>query len=262
VALLGFASFAHAEGPPEEVITLAADNWCPYTCDSRSNEKPGFMIELARAAFKPYNITVKYRNISWARAIETARGGSIEGIVGAAHEDAPDFVFPSVLQGMSSKHFWVQKNSTWQYSSVSSLGLVRIGIAADYAYSKNFDLYVKLHQGDTRNIQSINSEDALSLNIRKLQAGLIDTMPEDKSVMDYYFATQGQSNPFKSAGLMTERDSLSSEFLYIAFSPANPRAKYYADILNRRIPEMSKDGDLKVILDKYHVDDWYRVSGK
>lgn len=252
---------AQAAKIPPETIIIAADSWCPYTCDEHSG-KPGFMIELATQALKPYNITVQYKTMSWARAIELARAGTVAGIAGAARDDAPDFIFPDMLQGLSDIQFWVKKDSNWSYTGVSSLGKVRIGIATGYAYSNNFDLYVRLHAKDTRNIQPINSDDALTLNIRKLEAGLIDVVPEDKSVMQYHYAARGEVMPLRSAGSLSERGELKSNFLYVAFTPANPRSGYYAQILSKRIYEMRKSGELKAILDKYRVDDWYNQTGR
>jgi polar amino acid transport system substrate-binding protein len=261
--LLSVAASAGAQAAkvPPETIIIAADSWCPYTCESGSG-KPGFMVEIAQQALKPYNITVQYKTMSWARAVELARTGTVAGIAGAARDDAPDFIFPDMLQGFADMQFWVKKDSTWNYTGVSSLGKVRIGIATGYAYSKDFDLYVRLHAKDARNIQPINSDDALTLNIRKLEAGLIDAVPEDKSVMQYHYAARGEPMPLRSAGSLTERGEMKSNFLYVAFSPANPRSGYYAQILNKRIYEMRKSGELKAILDKYRVDDWYSQTGR
>lgn len=41
----------------EEVITLVADEWCPYNCVPNS-EKPGYAIEIAQEIFNKK----KYKN--------------------------------------------------------------------------------------------------------------------------------------------------------------------------------------------------------
>ncbi len=260
VASVAITSFARAE-EPTTTITLAADNWCPFTCDAKSDE-PGFMVEIAKAVFKKHNIAVDYKVVSWSRAIDMAAEGKIDGIIGAAKGDAPDFVFPNALQGMSEMTFWVKKDSDWKYDSIASLGKVKIGVAADYAYGKILDLYLKMHKGKTDHIQEINNADALAINIRKLNAGMIDAMPEDKSVMNYYFLSTGTPMNVKSAGVVADKANMADNYLHIAFGPNNPKAKYYADILTRGTQELRRSGELKKILDKYKVEDWIARSGR
>lgn len=258
--LCAYSPFSAYAALPPTTITLAADNWCPFTCDDKS-ENPGFMVEIAKAAFKPYNISVQYKVISWARAIEMARNGKVTGIIGASHDDAPDFVFPSTLQGLSSMNFWVKKDSQWQFDSIASLGKVKIGIASDYAYGKILDQYLKVHSGATDHIQEVNNADALSINLRKLNAGMIDALPEDKSVISYYFSSRGLAMNIKSAGAVVDRSHIEDNFLYIAFGPNNPKAKYYADIMAKGMHDLRKSGELKKILDKYQIEDWHKASG-
>ena len=77
-----------------ETISLRADAWCPYTCDPGA-AKPGFMIEIAKMALEPAGHKVDYKVLNWARAITETRKGKFTAIVGAAKDDAPDFIYPS-----------------------------------------------------------------------------------------------------------------------------------------------------------------------
>ena len=257
--LAGFATSGFSATAYENVI-LAADKWCPYSCDENS-ANPGFMVEIATEALKPYNIHVQYMVMSWARAIDQARSGKIDGIIGATHGDAPDFVYPDYLQGMSSMQFWVKKNSTWQYDSIASLGKVRIGTITGYSYGKVVDLYLKMHMSEGR-IQPVNDQDGLAANLQRLNAGVIDTLPEEKSVMQYYYASRSLPIDIRPAGIVSDAENPDDNYLYIAFGPNKPKAKYYADLIGKRVMEMRRDGSLAKILAKYKVDDWYRTTGK
>ena len=251
----GFSSAAY------ETVVLAADEWCPYTCAEDALE-PGFMVEIANRAFKPYNIHVQYKVMSWARAIEQARAGKIDGIIGAAHGDAPDFIFPEMLQGVSSMQFWVRKDSSWVYDSIAALDRVKIGIATDYSYGKVLDLYLKVHATETSRIQAVTGQSPLTVNLQKLTTGTIDVLPQDKSVMQYYFVSHNLPVNIKSAGIVTDGENVDDNYLYIAFGPNKPKAQYYADLMNKRMAEMRRSGELHEILARYKIDDWYRAVGK
>ncbi|MNT92496.1 hypothetical protein D3C72_2337940 [compost metagenome] len=45
-------------------------------------------------------------------------------------------------------------------------------------------------------------------------------------------------------------------FLYVSFSPANPKSPQYAALITKGISELRQSGELKKILDKYGVLDW------
>jgi polar amino acid transport system substrate-binding protein len=46
--------------------------------------------------------------------------------------------------------------------------------------------------------------------------------------------------------------------LFIAFSPKEPKAKIYANILAKETKEMRKSGELKKILATYNLTDWQK----
>lgn len=45
-----------------DVITLVADEWCPYNC-TPDTDHPGFMIEIAQYAFEHAGHTIVYTTI-------------------------------------------------------------------------------------------------------------------------------------------------------------------------------------------------------
>jgi ABC-type nitrate/sulfonate/bicarbonate transport system substrate-binding protein len=71
------ASLAGAAPAAAEVVTMAADVWCPYNCRP-DTEHPGFAIEMARAILEPQGRKVEYIVIPWARTLEEVRAGKIE----------------------------------------------------------------------------------------------------------------------------------------------------------------------------------------
>ncbi|WP_157729877.1 transporter substrate-binding domain-containing protein [Bacterioplanes sanyensis] len=82
-----------------QTLSIRSDTWYPMNGDPQA-DKPGFMIEIAKAIFEPQGITIDYRLMPWERALSEVRAGRIDCVVGAYVEDAPDFVFPEQPWGL------------------------------------------------------------------------------------------------------------------------------------------------------------------
>ncbi|MFN3699928.1 MAG: substrate-binding periplasmic protein [Alphaproteobacteria bacterium] len=237
-----------------ETIRLAADVWCPYNCTPDS-EYPGYMVEIAQRAFARHGIQISYENVPWARAIEDAKAGTFDGIIGAYYTDAPDFIFPSVPQGQCRNAFFVRLDSDWRYEGLSSLENKSVGIISDYAYSEQFDAYVEEHENDMNRIQKVFGNNATQNNIRKLILGRIDVMLEDHQVMGYILSQpemEEYRNKFKKVDFLPDEEQ-DNGIIFIAFAPDNPNAQRYADILSDETKKMHESGEILDILNKYGI---------
>jgi polar amino acid transport system substrate-binding protein len=254
-ALLSFLTWLPA-AQAAETVTIVADSWCPYNCDPAS-DRPGYMIEIAKKAFRRHGIKVKYSNMPWTRAIEETRMFKHTAIVGASHKDAEDFVFPKASQGWMENTFYVKKDNKWYYSGEPALAKISLGAVADYSYGNPLDDYIGKNKNDLQLVQLVSGDNALDTNIKKLLAGRIDALVEDEHVMTYYLAQRSEAirAQLKTAGSLpiTEQNNL-----YIAFSPQAPDAQKYADILTKETEKMRKSGELKKILDRYSISDWVK----
>lgn len=232
-----------------DVITLRADEWCPYNCEPNSAE-PGFMIEIAQAIFKKAGHSVEYDVMPWARAIQDTRKGKFNGIIGAGKEDAPDFVFPEVELAEMTGAFYVKQGTAWTYAGLESLKDKTLGVIKDYSYSEDIDGYIEENGKNSKLVQVASGDSALDSNVKKLLSGRIDVLIEDSNVMGLYIKSNKQENALQSAG------KLSPDDLFIAFSPSLPKSNEYAKILSDGIVAMRMSGELAAILDKYGLKDW------
>ncbi len=250
-AMWGVNSSAQEE---QKTITLAADIWCPYNCDSK-DERPGFMVELAKEIFQKKGINVQYVIVPWERAVEDARKGTYSGIIGARVGDAPDFIFPDEPLGFSSNYFYVRSDSTWQFDGIESLEAISLGVIEGYSYDDKLDAYVKLYHEDVNHIQPVSGETALQQNFEKLELKRVDAIVEDINVANNFLKQTGQKDKFKTVG--EEPDvNLSNKYVYIAFNPVNKDSKELARILSDGMRELRKSGRLEEILSEYDVEDW------
>lgn len=239
--------------PPKETITIIADTWCPYNCNPKSPH-PGFIVDIAKAAFAKHNIDVNYSILPWTQAIEESRKGKYTGIIGAAINDAPDFIFPVAAQGYTENHFYVKKGNQWKYNGINSLKSIILGAIADYSYSDELDDYIKKYKLDPSHMQMMSGDDALGINLSKLARGKIGATVESNYVMNYYLSQHNMKDQVDDAGSLPPSDK---NKLYIAFSPKDKKlAQKYADILSVETANMRTNGELKKILDIYGLTDW------
>jgi polar amino acid transport system substrate-binding protein len=237
----------------EEVITIVADEWCPYNCKPNS-EKPGYGIEIAQEIFSKNNIKVEYINLPWDRAIQETREGNYNAVIGANRLEAEGFVFPEERIGYSVNYFFVKEESNWQFNGISSLENVSLGVIDGYSYNTELDGYIEKNKTNPDKIQVIDGEIGLVQNFRKLEMGRIDVFVENQAVAANYI-NENRIIGIKSAGQMMD-ENREHDFVYIAFSPKNPNSQKYAEMLSKGIKEMRENGKLQEILDQYYVTDW------
>lgn len=233
----------------KQVITLRADNWCPYNCDPKS-DKPGYMIEISKAVFAKAGYIVEYETLNWARSIADTRKGLYSGIVGAAKSDAPDFVFPEVPLGVNKNCFYTKTSSKFTYDGVTSLEKIRLGVTRDYAYSDEVDPYIKQNQKDPKRIDVVSGDTPLEANIKKVSLNRIDAFLENDFVTDYFRSTSKNKFELREAGCVKP------DFVYVAFSPSDKRSAEFAKMLTEGFKEMRRNGTLKVLLARYGIVDW------
>lgn len=235
-----------------DVISLRADEWCPYNCDPGSDES-GYMIEIVTLVFEKAGHTIDYQTLSWSRAVLDAQTGKYTGLIGATKAEVPEFIFPEEPLGVASDFLWVKKGNPWRYAGVDSLKQIKLGAIQDYDYGEEVLAYMDEHK-DSLSVQVAVGEKALEKNITKLEMGRIDALIENKAVFQYTVHGLAKADLFEEAGEIS--DTLENNLVYIAFSPALPQSQEYARILTEGIRELRASGEFQKILDRYGVSDW------
>jgi polar amino acid transport system substrate-binding protein len=243
-ALLATAATARAD-----VITLRADEWCPYNCTPGS-DKPGYGIEIVKEIFSKAGHTIDYSTVAWARALEECTKGNVVAVIGAAKKDAPQLVFPDSNFGMSDNTFVVKKGTNWRYAGPASLSQVKIGTVQGYAYEGEAGAALDKLVADKASVDVTGGENALEQNLKKLAAGRIDATVDAKAVLSYNIAKLNLGDKLEFAGTADPGQ------IFVAFAPGNPKAKEYAKLFDDGLAQMRASGRLKAILASYGVSDW------
>ena len=245
ICLSLFLHVVHAE-----TITLVADEWAPF--NSTPNKYPeGYMVDVAREVFKTHNIEVLYKTVSWNRSLEGTRTGEYTGVIGPSKNEAPYLVFPGEELARNRLSFWVKKGNPWRFKNRDSIKQVSLGVVEGYDYRKWLNLYATNNRHDNKKIQFVSGNNPMEMNLRKLKAGHIGAVVDNEAVIRYSAKQLGLLGSIELAGNDTE-----PAYCYIAFSPANPRSKDYAQMLSDGIVKLRKNGRLKQIISGYGLKDW------
>lgn len=232
-----------------DTISLRADEWCPYNC-APDSDKPGYGVEIAKEVFAKAGHTVDYKTMAWARAQDECRKGTVMAIIGASKKEIPDLLFPELPIAVADNSFVVKAGSPWRYAGPASLEKIKLGAIQGYGYDGEVGDYVAANAKDKSRIDMVGGDTALEQNFKKMLAGRLDATVDAKPVLAYKLREMGLSDKVQFAG------SVDPTPTFIAFSPANPKSKEYALILDKGVAELRASGRLKQILDRYGVPDW------
>lgn len=236
-----------------DIVTVAADEWCPYNC-APGAAKPGYMIEILRLALEPAGHKVEYTVVPWSRALAEAKGGRIDAAVGATASEYPTAVFPAESLGNSVTVLAMspERAASFRYTGPDSLQALKIGGAQNYSYDDGpIDAYLAKAVSAGR-AELLSGTEIQSQNLRKLLAGRIDAVIDNENVLRLAIA-EIQPKPSISIVPIGEASAVS-----IAFSELRPNAKALADRVDATVRELRASGKMAELLARYNLNDWAR----
>lgn len=250
--LLGLSALLSATAHSIEkpmILTLVADPYCPYNCAYDANQQ-GYVLDLARMIFEPEGYQVNYQILPWSRAVNEVREGNFTAAIGVSGRNSRGLILPKQPIGIVNDIFMVHRSSHWKYQGVHSLKQIHLGSVANYDYGDELNRYLK-DPANQHRVQSLVGDQAVERNLRMLARKRIDAYIEDANVGFYMAATMGLSGQFKSAGSKGK-----SMPIYLGFSPKLSLSPKLAQLFDRRLQQLREEGKLKLLLRRYHLDDW------
>lgn len=229
-------------------LRVRADSWMPFN-GAPTEEKPGYVVEIIRAIYEPEEIRVDYALCNWTEALESARAGKIEAVIGANATEAAGMILPKETVGLPRTALIVLKSSSWKYENLGSLSKIKLGVINSYSYWEALDGYITA-QKDSPNVVVFDGKNPLLDGIKQLNEGKIDVMAEAVQVFIWTARTAGYpATNYRIA--YTEV----TEPIYVAFAK-NDIGQRRADAFDAGIRKLRTSGQLASILKKYGVADW------
>lgn len=240
-----FALSASLQAEPLKVSTI---DWCPQICPKE--KLPGYVIETTRKIFEnsPYELSTKA--YPWTRAIKLVEEGKNQALLSPAKAEAPGLLFPEHEIGIQRMCFFTKSDSQWNYTGLPSLKGLRIGVANDTSIEE-------LNEYMSHNKQQFGflpyNDTYIHKSLRKLDANRIDTFLFTYNSTIYDINKNGLSEKYRSAGCVSVAK------IYMAFTPAPSEAsttKRMIQYFDKKMEVLKKSGDIKVIMERYGLDDW------
>ncbi|BCN93516.1 hypothetical protein THMIRHAM_13010 [Thiomicrorhabdus immobilis] len=234
-----------------DTLRIATDEWCPYDCIAAQNDgKVGYMGDLLVAAMQNRGHQVEFVEVSYSRGLELVREGKLDATMACFREEAPDFVFSNAVQGISNSTFFSRKDNVWRYQGLDSLKKAKmIGVIKGYDYVDPVVMdYINQHPS---NVLEITGEKPLERLLQMLLSGRLTAVIDDKMVLEYKIQQMGHADQVVVSGSTSAVINV-----YSGFSPALPKSKHYAQILEEEIEKMRQSGQLQKILSAYGIQDW------
>ena len=235
-------------------ISLRADEWCPYNCVPDS-DRPGYMIEIARAIFEEAGHVVDYQTLNWSRSLAETRKGKYSGVIGATLDEVPGFIAGPAL-GYSNDSFAVRPGTVINTKRMDPFAGLTLGAIRGYDYFKPVNDYIEAHGENRALVQFTFGDDALEQNLRKLVDGRVDFVIDDGNVLRRTVHDLGLTPDLR----IIETDE--PEAVHIAFSPEDPNAEAYATLMRHGVDRLRRSGGLERILKRYGLRDWVEAAGR
>jgi len=232
-----------------DTIILAADVWCPHNCEEDA-PRPGYVVDLVRAALEPQGHRVEYRVRPWGRAIKETTMGISTAVIGVTGEELAARVVPTGPVGVIDFAFATRRDSNWVWNDVESLRGRRLAVG-DYSFTPAIDAYVAARLPE---VLVVYGDHPMERALRRLETGDVSVVLDDRSVLRE--ASRRADLPIRFAG------DLAKIPLVLGFSIADPRADARARAVDEGVARIRASGELSRILSAYGVEDWERPDVK
>ncbi|WP_158584184.1 substrate-binding periplasmic protein [Salinibius halmophilus] len=195
-------SYAQAQSLPEQ-ITLAATDWCPFTCAAAQNGKVETKL---RRYFSRLGVTLTVEYYPWVRAVTLAEQGDLDGVVTLSEGESDVLVHGDVPIHYYQDCFYTRQESDWQYHNINDLTDMKLGSVDGYSYSREIDSYIRDYPRNGAQISGVNTVPRL---MGMLESGNVDAIIAEKSIAQLWLPTY----KIQQSTCLTEQP------LYVAFNP-------------------------------------------
>ena len=177
--LVNAVVFHHQVVAQDKKIVLATDPWPPFYGPDIKNG--GYLTEIVKESFKRVGYDCKVEFVPWKRAVDEAKKGKYDGLLGAFYTEdrLKDFKYSEPVTE-SQLVFFSKKGRDIPYKKLEDLSQYKIGVIGGYQYSEEFDAAEYLYKEEVPKVEQ---------NIKKVIADRIDIFIDSKEVVLYLLRT-------------------------------------------------------------------------
>lgn len=109
--VFSFLVATQAIADEQEVIQIAAIDWCPQLCPAHTN--PGYIAELVEQIYGSSDYQLNIKTYPWSRALSMVRKGEVDAVLSPARAEAPDPIYPHYEVGIQRMCFFTLATNSW-----------------------------------------------------------------------------------------------------------------------------------------------------
>ena len=219
-----------------KTVSLACNEFPPHKINAAPGELPGFDVEILRESFARSGISPEIEFLPWKRAMQEVQTGKIDGLCSCSqHPDRDSWlVYSDPLGTVGVGSFYRSDiadkvTSDWNLPRDLSVGVVRA-----------YNLQSELAAAGLKPILVKDDTHGLRMMIK----GRLDVFVTFRDTGEYILAQDFSGHHFSYRGVRK------SDY-YACFGKRNPDARALADIFNKGLSSMIKDGTRDRIIAKY-----------
>ncbi|MBU2709222.1 transporter substrate-binding domain-containing protein [Zooshikella marina] len=222
-------------------IVLAAEDWNPYV--NQNDKDYGFICKVITHAFAKVGIHVEYHFVAWARALEMAQKGTIDGtfLWYKTPERTPYFHFSKEPLVKTSVVFFHHKDLSFDWETLEDITQYKIGAPIGSYISSKFTRYEK---SGLLTVQRLPSDIII---FKMLLKNRIDIFPHDYIVgyheLSNFLSEEAINNITSHPKPLVERNT------YLLISKKKHKNTELINLFNKGFSELKESGEYDQFLE-------------
>jgi polar amino acid transport system substrate-binding protein len=234
--LLGLGRLAAAD----TTITLANGDWPPYM--GKNLPHAGSVSRIVSEAFATEGVKVKFEFMPWARGLEEAKAGHLDGTFVWSKTPERETIFYLTEPVFIEKVYLLYpKAKPLHFNQLSDLSKASLGATIGYNYGPEWN---RLEQSKGLQVSRVPSDEQ---NLQKLLGGRVDAFPIDLTVGMYMLNQIGGAAAMDKVGYDAAKP-LQQEAMYMLISRQAANGAELVRKFNAGLAKLKASGKLEQYL--------------
>lgn len=232
-------------------LPIGGSHYCPYICEgAEPTGYSGYMVELAKASGKLQGLDITAKLAPFSRITRQTKSGDVAGIfLLGQFRDRSEYIITNI-QVDFQPCFFVHKNNTWEYNGLHSLEDVTVGLIQSYGYPDTIMDHLAAHNSSGKAAEFVTSEKAQIQNVKKVIAGRVDALYDDRLVIHWVAQNEGLNSDIREAGCPAA-DIVKGN---LVITKTYPDAENVVSKLNKGFEEFRKSENFLKLKRKYYLN--------
>ena len=270
-----------------ENFKVSMNEFCPYHCtDTKGGwdkEYPGYVYEIYEEIYSSAGYDFKAVQYPFFRGMQSAYEGVVDAVSGPIKIESALEMELKIRQNKTTGHiynkliyskqpislyhsscFFGRSDMEWRYNGIQSLMPYKSAVVEDFDYGVDLNGFIEAEaaKGNSPRVQLMFGNDIPIRHFRMLSRRRVDLVLADLQVGLYTINKMEKEQDLEKGSMkLLGCSDQGRRYLYVGFSPKRPEdSKILARVFDQGISRLRRSGQLKLILDKYGLNDWTLIN--